>query len=115
MRRQLAFVGFVMFMATLLVASVCPAATLTCSWDPSPEADLAGYRLFQRTAGSNYDYNTPVAEIPAGKEVCTLTNVPDGDYRWILRAFDTAGNESGDSAEATHLVDDPPGVVTGFG
>lgn len=99
----------------LTFTAPCWAAEVDFVWDPNSETDLAGYRLFQRTAGGNYDYAAPVAEIPAGTEVCTLIDIPDGDYRWVVRAFDTSGNESGDSNECSLAIDDPPGVVTGFG
>jgi hypothetical protein len=103
-------------LACIILLFAVPAfgADIKFGWDKNSEADLAGYRLFQRNVSGAYDYTTPVAEIPAGTEVCIIT-VSDGDYLWVLRAFDIAGNESEDSNECGLLVDDPPGVVTGFG
>ena len=115
MNWRLTFIAVVMLAAVLMTAFVCQAGSVTCAWDPNTEADLAGYRLFQRIAGAAYDYAAPVAEIPAGTEICTLADIPDGDYRWVLRAFDTANNESADSNEVALFIDDPPDTVTGFG
>jgi hypothetical protein len=102
----------------LMVAVFVPSAwamNITFTWNPNSESDLAGYRLFQRESGTSYDYGAPIAEIPAGTEVCVVEDVSDGDYRWVLRAFDTAGNESTDSNECSLLVDNPPDAVVGFG
>ncbi|MCK5611180.1 hypothetical protein KAR91_55415 [Candidatus Pacearchaeota archaeon] len=88
---------------------------MTCAWTANTEADLAGYRLFQRLDGEAYDYTSPIAEIPAGTETCTVADLPDDNYLWVLRAFDTAGNESADSNEVIKLIDDPPAAPVGFG
>lgn len=108
-----------LLLAALMVAffvSTAWAANVTFTWVPSPASDLAGYRLFQREAGASYDYNTPVAQIAASDPAtCTITDVPDGDYRWVLRAFDDSGNESIDSNECSLLIDFPPGQVQSFG
>lgn len=92
------------------------AANITFAWGANTEADLAGYRLFQRDVNGSYDYSAPVAEIPTGIETCTIT-ITDADwdneqFRWILRAFDGADNESGDSGECG---DRKPSAVSGFG
>jgi len=115
MTLRLVFVGFIVSLMWLMMAFVCRAADVDFTWSPNTDADLAGYRVFQRTAGATYDYTTPVAEIPAGIEVCTLADIPDGDYRWVMRAFDAAGQESVDSNECSLAIDDPPGPVQGFG
>lgn len=106
---------FILTLVLFFTATCCWAAEVTCTWNPNTEADLAGYRLFQRSSGEMYNYAAPVAEIPAGMETCTLADIPDGDWRFVLRAFDLAGNESGDSNEVSKFIDDPPAAPVGFG
>lgn len=83
--------------------------TVHFRWDANTEPDLAGYRIFRRPAGSIYDYSIPVADIPCtgGDTSCTTgsdVNVPDGDYYWVVRAYDTEGYESEDSNEQHKLI-----------
>lgn len=76
-------------------------STVKFAWDPNPESDLAGYRLYQTDVKGEYvlDKEHAVATIPAGTEVCTLPHVIDGEHWWILTAFDNHDNESGKSNE----------------
>ena len=90
------------------------AASVEFTWVANTESDLAGYRLFQRNQNESYDYTSPIAEISIGTEIYLLENVADGNWAWTLRAFDTSGNESGNSNEC-FLDSLPPSIVQGFG
>lgn len=69
-------------------------------WLPNSEANLAGYRVFMRADGQNYDYNNP--EWETVETDCKFYNLnKHTTYHFIVRAFDTDGNESGDSNEVT--------------
>ncbi len=75
------------------------SAQITLAWSPNDEPDLEGYRLFCREEGqSNYD------DPPIWQGTATTCTTPDLDndtrYCFVVRAFDTSGNESGDSNEA---------------
>jgi len=66
------------------------------AWSPSPEADLAGYRLW-RTAGTAPPER--LAELARGElQFLDRTAARGTVYRYHLTAFDTAGNESKPSA-----------------
>jgi hypothetical protein len=88
----------------IFIFLLCPleaySAQLTLSWQPSTDPDVAGYRLFWRQDGESYDYNDPVWE--GAGVTCTyeFDAVVNTTYCFVVRAFDTAGNESADSNEA---------------
>jgi hypothetical protein len=70
-------------------------------WTPSPEEDLAGYRVYREAAG---EPRARVAEIDAAHAGWTdATAKPGVAYKFTVTAFDRAGNESGPTAplEAT--------------
>jgi hypothetical protein len=74
---------------------------ITFAWDPNTEPDLAGYRVFHRPAGQNYDYNNPAWEGTA--TTCTISVPDDGNaYYFVARAFITSGLESADTNELTY-------------
>lgn len=63
-------------------------------WQANSEKDLAGYRLFYKEYGvESFDYKDPIFE--GNVTTCEVTVPGDGDF--VIRAFDKAGNESGDS------------------
>jgi len=78
-------------------APTTSSATLT--WDPSIDSDLAGYKIYRRTASSTY--GAAIATVPAG----TLSYLATGlsghtTYFFAVTAYDSAGNESTHSNEA---------------
>lgn len=69
-------------------------------WSPSPEPDLAGYRLYRGAAAGALE---KLAELPLGKTGFLDETAQKGVvYRYALSAFDQAGNESplSDAVEA---------------
>jgi hypothetical protein len=80
------------------LAVLAKAKGLEISWSPSPEADLAVYRLYRSVRGEK---PVRVVEIPAG-----VTTYIDGDvksgvlYVYTLSALDASGNESPPSRAA---------------
>jgi Fibronectin type III domain len=80
------------------LSAVASADGIELTWSPSPEADLAGYRVW-RAPGAG----TPerLAELPAGeRQYVDKTAVQGTPYRYTVTAFDQAGNESARSAPA---------------
>lgn len=92
------------------------------AWDCNVEPDVAGYRLFARMNADPYDYTKPyefTCTVVSGqcptdpaKMVCEGSiddlSAPDGvltDFKFVARAFDTEGAESGDSNEVSLGVD----------
>jgi hypothetical protein len=80
----------------------CFAGSVILSWTPNTETDLAGYRAFVREHGQNYDYSLPAWE--GTETACKIINIHDDkNYRFIVRAFDIEGLESGDSNEVSFI------------
>ncbi|MCD6390181.1 MAG: hypothetical protein J7L69_12280 [Desulfobulbaceae bacterium] len=73
------------------------ARTITLSWDPNTEYDLAGYMVFVGQTSGEYDASYSV-DNDVNEYELDLPN--DGlDYFLALIAFDTSGNESEFSEE----------------
>ena len=85
-------------------------------WTQNSEPDLAGYRLYESSISGTYG-TTPLADCP---HPCDSYIFPTphavGTWYWVVTAYDTSGNESGPSNEATGtfvLVDvTPPDAPT---
>ena len=94
--------------------------SLKFDWDANIEPEMAGYALFQRQEGQQYDYTKPIDPVctivegkcwvnPATKnnEFPHKFDSPDGQnilWHWVARARDTDGNWSGDSNEVSLQV-----------
>lgn len=97
------FRTLLLFLAgTLSVLLVSPpsvdALGVNLVWAPNSEPDLAGYRVYLREEHESFDYNRPEWEGP--ETSCPIQGLDeDTHYYFVVRAFDTAGNESQDSNE----------------
>jgi hypothetical protein len=88
----------------LLFPLTANAFQVSLAWDANTEADLAGYRVFQREEGQSYDYSYPVYE--GTTTGCSVPNLIEGvTYYFVVRAFDTQNFESANSEEVSTLVD----------
>lgn len=86
---------------TLGLASRVNGGDVALTWTANNEADLAGYRLFRRSA-----QGTPV-ELTAAPVTGTSyvdTGVADGTYFYSVVAVDTTGNAADPSAEDDAIV-----------
>ena len=73
---------------------------VTLEWSPNSESDLAGYKLFCREQGQNYNYDSPCWE--GTDTTCTIYNLDETkSYFFVVRAVDTEGFQSSDSNEAS--------------
>ncbi|MBW2248317.1 MAG: PKD domain-containing protein [Deltaproteobacteria bacterium] len=71
---------------------------MTLEWSPNTEPDLAGYTLFCREQGQNYDYTNPCWE--GTDTACTIYDLDETKtYFFVVRAVDTEGFQSSDSNE----------------
>ncbi len=71
------------------------ASALELIWSPSPEPDLAGYRVFRRETGGEA---RKLAELEPGKTSYLDESVKPGvRYSYTVVAFDGAGNQSAPS------------------
>jgi hypothetical protein len=75
------------------------SAQITLAWSPNDEPDVAGYRLFCRQESQSYNYGVPIWEGTA--TTCTIADLDnDTKYCFVVKAFDSSQNESGDSNES---------------
>jgi len=86
-----------------LMLFLCPPTlahgfSLSFAWDANTDANLAGYRVFYREAGQNYDYSHPAWQGTATD--CTISGFTENTaYYFVSRAYDTYGDESENSVE----------------
>lgn len=86
---------------TLLPGQEAYSLDVTLSWQDSHDSDVAGYRVFRRTANSSYDYNHPSWE--GANTCCTIYDLDDYTICYfVVRAFDQAGNDSSNSNEVCY-------------
>ena len=107
---SLALSVFAVFCLVLIFpGSAFSSVDVQLEWNANGESDLAGYRIFVREAGESYNYGQPDWEGTATS--CWIYGLADDtDYFFVARAFDLAGNESGNSIEVPYLApqDVPP-------
>jgi hypothetical protein len=86
-----------LFVVALLLgsASVLHASNVTAQWDPDPQPDLAGYKLYYGTQSGNYSTIVDVGNVTTWSG--TLSG-PQRNY-FAVQAYDTAGLGSALSAE----------------
>lgn len=99
--------------AIVFLTGVARAGSVTFSWLPNSESDLAGYKLHYGPVPGIYtdvvDCGLQAAD-ESGRVFYTAQGVPDGNTFYALTAYDSAGNESGYSAELSNDTDPgPPG------
>ena len=94
------------------------AGEIEFNWNQEITTDFAGWRLYQApAAGGSYELALTIMYDGNSSEVyskdLTIPVVVGGpvDYFFVLTAFDTAGNESGNSNEVKYTATDttPPG------
>lgn len=100
---------------TLIFTGLLQAGqSVTVSWDANTEDDLAGYKVFYGTASRSYSDSTILGRSTS----FSLGNVEAGKtYYFIVKAYDTSGNDSAPSQEVSIFVpqqDTEPPALTRF-
>ena len=105
------------------LAASSDVITVTLTWSPNPEADLAGYKVYYDADGPGFPYagtgaSQGDAPIDVGNVLsATLTGLAPGTYYLSVTAYDTAadgeddqtdGHESWFAYEVTALVGEEP-------
>jgi hypothetical protein len=91
-------------LAILAIAGIAQAATVQVTWNPNTEPDLSGYKLYHGTASGQYGEPVDVGNVT--EHVMEITPQHGATYYFALTAYDTSGNESGYSDEASCFVPD---------
>lgn len=114
MKRFLSIVWGIVLVLFLVTAA--DAATVKISWNANTEADLAGYKLYYGIASGNYTSSIDVKNVT--QYSVTVNPTVTTTYYVAVTAYDTSGNESvkSDEASVTVTVADttPPAKPTGL-
>jgi hypothetical protein len=89
--------------AAAVVLTTVPdaAAQVTITWDPSPEPDVAGYKLYVGAESHLYHQIIDVGN----RTTHTVTNLQDDrPYYFAVTAYTSTGGESAHSREVTNAV-----------
>ncbi len=94
-----------------LVASTYSQTTKNFVWDANTEPDLAGYNVYTCTS----EPCTKATGIVLGSTVNTTFPVPEGSGFAFVTAYDSSGNESGESNVVAYFLDlTAPGAPGSF-
>jgi hypothetical protein len=110
----------ILLLTGLAVAILCSshsgemlAANAYLTWNANSESDLGGYNVYYGTAPRSYGTPINVGNVAT----YTLTGLNPGTYYFAVTAYDTSGNESGFSNEASLTLsstpDTTPPVISG--
>lgn len=97
--------SIVAFLAVFLIAvTTLNAARIKVSWQPNPEADIAGYRVHYGAASREY-----TTTVDAGNVTNLIMVVPDGQTLFFaITAYNTSQLESDYSNELAWPPPAPP-------
>lgn len=88
---------------TIAAATQPTTGTVTLSWVPNSESDLAGYKVYRATSSGGY--GAPIATLAAGANQYVSSGLAKGfTYFFVITAYDQAGNESPYSSETSKSV-----------
>jgi len=104
MKKILAIWAICVFVVVMLWS--CTAGAVTLDWDLNTD-DTIGYNVYAGTGSGSYTIMEQATTPPY------VITVPDGDWYFVVTAYDAAGNESGFSNEVSTNVDTVPPMVPG--
>jgi len=109
-------------LATIFFTVPCYASTVVLQWDPNPEMDLAGYRVYYKVDACILPFDgIGSAEGASPVDVYALTTATisgldaDRTYCFAVTAYNTAGQESSFSNIVAVPGPRLPGDITGDG
>ncbi len=100
MKKKLLLAYVFTLVISLALWSCTVAQAVPIMWDANTESDLAGYKVYRGTVSGTYSLVEDVGDTTNYNDI-----VPDGDYYWVVTAYDTSGNESLYSNEISKNVD----------
>ena len=97
---NLAVLGAAIALFLSLTSQAKATGSVALLWDPNPEPDIAGYRLFYGTSSGNYAHQIDVGNTTGA----TVSNLADGTYFFVVTAYNTATVQSLPSNEVSATV-----------
>ncbi|WP_020615395.1 transglycosylase domain-containing protein [Paenibacillus daejeonensis] len=90
------------------------SGNVTITFQPSPERDVVGYRLYRKTGGGSFQ-KTGSSLLAGGSNSFTSSVSFTNNYEFYVTAVDVAGNESSPSliAGTSGNIIPPPGTSSG--
>jgi hypothetical protein len=92
--------------AVATAADAKTGASIDLSWQPVSDADLAGYAVYRREAGADWQKISPVSPV-VGPAFHDSNVQPGHTYSYAVTAIDQGGHASAYSAEADETVPNP--------
>ena len=105
--RTMRCLSVVLILSWVLVPGVFGSASVTLAWDPSPDPDVVGYRVY---VGQSSGVYAPPVDLGNQTSV-TISNLQEGiPYFFAVTAYNSLGLESDPSNEVsfTPPIVDPP-------
>lgn len=97
------------FVVVLAHAQLGWAAEVLVEWNPNPEADLAGYKIYYGTTSRIQGSYAETVVISDKNLTNWSLTLPGDTYYFALTAYDSSGNESDFSVEVSAVVPDLAG------
>ena len=90
--------GLIFACLLLLFPAISHPAEVTIAWSPSPDAKVAGYKVYYGPTSRDTEF-----QVDVGKNISiSITNLQAGGaYSFVVNAYDSAGRESRYSNKAT--------------
>jgi hypothetical protein len=90
-----------LFIILSMLVPSAHAADVTVAWDPNPEPDVAGYKIYYGTSPGSYTASVNAGNITS----LAISGLQAGlTYYFAAVAYDSSGNESGFSNEITYAM-----------
>jgi Concanavalin A-like lectin/glucanases superfamily/Fibronectin type III domain len=103
--------GFVLLWLTF--GRLTFSASVTLSWNPNSESNLAGYRIYYGTSPGIH----PTSVDAGNQTTFTVSGLGPGTYYFVVLAYNTSGLQSPFSNEVSATITGPPltGLVAAYG
>jgi len=98
------FLGLLLHSVPAFSATVPTGQNVTLTWRPSPNTNVVGYDIYYGVASQTYTKKIDVGNVT---NATILGLIPGVTYYFTATAYDSFGNQSGFSDEATYAVPAP--------
>lgn len=103
-----------LLLLSLALASLAPAREIGLAWDPNPEGNIVGYRIYWGAAPGEYSATLDVPAHPT-EPGGTITGLPDAGTIFVsVVAVNSSGIRGPHLPEPLEVALDAPGGVNGL-